>query len=47
MGKKALTKKFATVKRMISTKDHRMYAFVDAVRRIRKRKRNTIKRGDR
>lgn len=43
MGKKKITNKFASVKRMISTQDHRMYKYPNSVKRTKQKKNNTIK----
>ena len=43
MGKKKITNKFASVKRMISTQDHRMYIYTYSVKKTKQKKNNTIK----
>ena len=47
MGKKRITKRFAKVKRMISSQDHRMYAFPEADKRTSRRRKNRMKKGRR
>ncbi len=44
MGKKKITNKFASVKRMISTQDHRMYKYINSVKRTKRKKNNMIKK---
>jgi hypothetical protein len=43
MGKKKITNKFASVKRMISTQDHRMYLSSYSVKRTKQKKNSMIK----
>lgn len=47
MGKKRITKRFAKVKRMISSQDHRMYALPNLDKRTSRRKKKKMKKENR